>query len=415
MPYFRALFLTALATLFSFSLWSQPASGTPSKGFDIFLDCGDCDMNFMRQETDFVNHVRDAVLADVHVWINRQFTGGGGRTYELTFIGKEKFEGLQDTLYYHVPQTFSADERRQGLVRMLKMGLVRYVAHSDIANEAELKIKTDAPKKAIQPEEDPWNNWIFEVYGSANMDKESARGSIALRYGADADRVTEDWRIRSRVYMNYREKSFINDGETISTVQRNNGGFASMVKSMGDHWSAGVSTSYASSTYNNLKQSLYAGPAVEYNIFPYQDAMRKEFTFAYRAGVTRRDYEEVTVYDVIGETLYRHSLSVNLRLRQPWGSFFAGLEGSHYLHDFSKHRIEFDGNLNVRVFKGLAVRLSSGFEIIQDQLSLPKGNASLEEILLQQVRQATSYDMSLSVGISYTFGSIYNNVVNTRL
>jgi len=48
-------------------------------------------------------------------------------------------------------------------------------------------------------------------------------------------------------------------------------------------------------------------------------------------------------------------------------------------------------------------------------VSLPKGDASLEEVLLGKRQLATTYGIYISAGISYSFGSIYNNVVNTRL
>jgi len=40
--------------------------------------------------------------------------------------------------------------------------------------------------------------------------------------------------------------------------------------------------------------------------------------------------------------------------------------------------------------------------------------ASLEEILLRRRELETSYYYYFSIGLSYTFGSIYNNVVNPR-
>jgi hypothetical protein len=52
--------------------------------------------------------------------------------------------------------------------------------------------------------------------------------------------------------------------------------------------------------------------------------------------------------------------------------------------------------------------------MIHDQLGLPKGGASTEEILLQTKRLSTQYTYYSSFGLSYTFGSIYNNVVNPR-
>jgi len=53
--------------------------------------------------------------------------------------------------------------------------------------------------------------------------------------------------------------------------------------------------------------------------------------------------------------------------------------------------------------------------IIHDQLSIAKGvGASLEEVLLRRKQLETNYNYYLSIGLSYTFGSIFTNVVNPR-
>ena len=53
--------------------------------------------------------------------------------------------------------------------------------------------------------------------------------------------------------------------------------------------------------------------------------------------------------------------------------------------------------------------------LIHDQLYLAKGDANLEDLLLQRRQLATTYEITSSIGLSYTFGSMYNNVVNTQL
>jgi len=58
--------------------------------------------------------------------------------------------------------------------------------------------------------------------------------------------------------------------------------------------------------------------------------------------------------------------------------------------------------------------LNAGYSQIHNQISLPKGGATLEEILLNRKILATNYSYSMSIGFSYTFGSIYSNVVNPR-
>ena len=51
---------------------------------------------------------------------------------------------------------------------------------------------------------------------------------------------------------------------------------------------------------------------------------------------------------------------------------------------------------------------------LRDQIFLAAGGLTQEEILLRRRQQETAFEASLSVGITITFGSIYNNVVNSR-
>jgi hypothetical protein len=52
--------------------------------------------------------------------------------------------------------------------------------------------------------------------------------------------------------------------------------------------------------------------------------------------------------------------------------------------------------------------------MMHDQLALVKGGATREEILLKRKELASTYTYFTYFGLSYTFGSIYNNVVNPR-
>jgi hypothetical protein len=78
------------------------------------------------------------------------------------------------------------------------------------------------------------------------------------------------------------------------------------------------------------------------------------------------------------------------------------------------NRFRVGGLVSFRLFKGLSMNFWGSYESIHDQLSLPVGDLTLDEILLRRKELATGYDYSLSVGFSYTFGSVYSNVVNPR-
>jgi hypothetical protein len=62
----------------------------------------------------------------------------------------------------------------------------------------------------------------------------------------------------------------------------------------------------------------------------------------------------------------------------------------------------------------LNFNISGGGSRIRDQLSLVKGEASWEEVLLQRRQLGTGYNYYFSLGLSFTFGSTSSRVVNPR-
>jgi len=186
------------------------------------------------------------------------------------------------------------------------------------------------------------------------------------------------------------------------------------VKSLGEHWSAGLRTDLLSSSYNNYRFKADFLPSVEFNIFPYSQSTHRQLRILYGAGPSYRMYTESTIYNELEELLWMQQLQVAYQVQEKWGSMNVALEGSNFFHDFSKNRIELNGYVSIRVLKGLSFRLGGAVARINDQLSLVKGAASEAEILLQLQELETSYNVEAFLGITYTFGSIYNNIVNPR-
>jgi hypothetical protein len=134
----------------------------------------------------------------------------------------------------------------------------------------------------------------------------------------------------------------------------------------------------------------------------------------YSIGASTVDYAERTIYNRFSETLYDQNLVLALDVRQPWGSANASVEGGHYLHDVNKYHASLFGGGNVRLFKGFSLNLFATVQSVHDQLYLSSFGVTDQQALLRARQQATTYRYSSFVGLSYTFGSIYNNVVNPR-
>ncbi|MGQ9618327.1 MAG: hypothetical protein ACUVUG_05110 [Candidatus Aminicenantia bacterium] len=408
---FIALFFwgISLIMLFAkeFSLSEQLKKSAPK----VFIDCEFCDHDFIRTEISFVNYVRDRKVAQVHVLITTQKTGGGGTEYTLTFIGQKEFEGMEDVLKYVSKKTDTEDEERKGLVKTLKMGLIRFVAKSPIASIINISTEEEVTPTAV---EDKWNFWVFNISGHGFFNGEKLQRSYSLGGNFSANRITPELKVRLGVSANLAMDSFTYDEEKIKNYSRSQSFNGLIVKSINQHFSIGAWLYLNSSTFDNLKFSINPAPAIEYNIFPYSQSTRRQLKFLYNIGYLFQRYREETIYDKTSENLWNEALSINFDLREKWGSLSFSLKGSHYFHNFNKNRMEILTDLSLRISKGLSLNVFGVFARIRDQLSLPKAGASLEEVLLRRRMLETSYSYFFSVGLSYTFGSIYSNVVNPR-
>ncbi len=380
----------------------------------VYLDCQGCDTDYFRSEAKFLNFVRDPSDADLHAFV-RSINAGAGDNFNFTYIAFDRLQHQHDTSQVFLESTLSSDERRSKLFDHFQWRILPYLVQ--VGQQSDFKLTYQGNELGVETEPliDPWRSWIFELYGVGQIDKESSRSEFEIKTGLEADHLSDDWRIRIRLRSKYEFLEVMQKEQMVSNSNQTQSLSGIMVRSLGNHWSAGLSTTIYKSTYDNIRYSFYGGPAVEYSLFPYQQALKREITLAYRIGFTKNSYFETTIFDLLDEQFARHSLTVNARIRQPWGSLFSYVRASQILSDLDKNRISAYLRLNVRLIKGLSISISSSYDRIQDQISLPKGSASLEDLLLQTRRLATNYDLDFSLGLNYTFGSVYNNVVNTRL
>ena len=390
------------------------------KRLNLFTDC-ECNETLLKQELNYVNHTIDPVSAQVNLFIVTNYLSNGGRVYDLQFKGQQELAGNSLSFKVSTTAVMTGLERDEYLNKRIELGLAGFLAGTDYADMVDLTAEVpDEPTVAEAAEtevvRDNWNNWIFEAQASVSANTESQRSKSQFRLGFDADRTTPDWRLRFSPNFFYRvERVTQSDGTEVTSIRRDQWFDGRVVKSIGNHWSVGFFPGVNSSTYSNIDLGVSIMPAIEYNIFDYNEVPFKEFTIAYRLGWIYNRYTEPTVFLKTEESLARQSLDVDLRLRQRWGSIFAGLSAGNFLNDFSKNRMALDARANVRLVKGLSISISGSYDIINDQISLPAGEISDTDLLLGQVQLATNYSADISFGFSYTFGSLFNNVINTRL
>jgi hypothetical protein len=385
----------------------------------VFLDCPGylCDREYLRQQIPFVDYVRDRQVADVQVLVTAQGSGGG-RAYTLEFIGRGRFEEIDNTLAFNVPQTATESEERRQLARVLKGGLVRYV--SQTPQFENLRVGYEAPEGEAQtggrqPQDAPWNYWIFETGLEGEVSGEQRSSEASVEGSLSANRTTRAWKLDFGLDGEYSSERFeVSDSTTVTSIQRRYDFDALVVRSLSPHWSAGGRAEVSSSTFLNRDLLLRLAPAVEYNVFRYEESNRRQLRLLYDLGANYFNYRDTTIFGQTAETRFDQSLSVRLDLEQTWGSASASLTGSHYFFDLSKNRLQFFSFIDVQLFEGFSLRVSGNVALVQDQLYLAGEDLTDEEILLEQQQLGTDYEYGLQIGVSYTFGSIYNTVVNPR-
>ncbi|MCI0495441.1 hypothetical protein L0Z72_10585 [candidate division KSB1 bacterium] len=398
----------------------QPDSlqNSQSEALKIFIDTPDSylDFDYVRTEITFVNYVRDRSDADVHILITTQTTGGGGKEFTLAFIGLKKFEGNNNTLKHISRQTDTDDDIRRGLVKIIKLGLMSYAAHTPVVEGLEVSYKKpEEQQAAAQAVKDPWNFWTFRINLRGYFNGEKSYKSNDISNSFSASRTTEAWKIKFSLYGGYTENKYDYSDDLSYVDIRRSYEFSSLaVKSLGNHWSVGGKASAWHSTYSNHDFVYQLAPGIEFNIFPYSESTRKLIAFQYLIGIKHQDYHEETIYLKTTETRPYQSLTISYDIKQPWGSIETDLQGANYLNDFEKYHLQIFGSIDIRIFKGLSFNCFGYLTFLRDQLSLPRRGASLEEVLLRRRQLETSYNYFTSIGLSYTFGSIYNNIVNPR-
>jgi hypothetical protein len=407
----RIVLLLVLVFTF-FNLFSQE---TPVKSdtlrkdaLNVFMSASD----YIRKEIPYVNYVRDIKDAGVYIISTIQRTGSGGSEFTYFLVGQNENAGMRDTISFVTSPDETQDETRIKEVRTLKMGLMRYIAKTPLSKYMNISFTEPLSEKVST---DKWNSWVFKssIYGFLQAEKTYSdtyvSGSIS------ASRITKDWKININGNLNQEvQKYIIDDTTTITGTNSSKSVNALVVRSISDHWSFGGTTRIGASAYNNERFRFQFMPGIEYDLFPYSESTRRQLRILYTAGYTYEDYRDSTIYDKVKENLWSHNLSVSYEVVQKWGNIDVSVGYSNYFHDWKKNNLYIQGFLELRIMKGLNISIGGSASLIHDQLGLVKKDIPVDQILLRRQQLATQYSYFTSFGLTYTFGSIYNNVVNPR-
>jgi hypothetical protein len=384
----------------------------------VFLDCqaSGCDLDFFKTELGWLNFIRERTLADIYIMVTERTTGAGGRELTATFSAQGP-AARSDTVVVFGKQGSTQDELRRLLARTLAQGVLPFVRGTTLGERLSV---TYSPPRSGQPSPtrgapDRWNLWVYRIslstFSNGDKNYKQTYSNASLR----ASRTTDAWKLLAAINGSYSENRYLlSGGQALNTYQHSYGFEMLVVRSSGPHWSTGMQLNGSAASTANIDFAWRAGPAIEYDVVPYSESTRHQLVVRYGPGFRFYDYQDSTVFNKLAESRADHRLTIATDHRRPWGNVGGSLVFSQYLHDLSKRSLTLNLGARWRIVAGLEFNVDGYYSRIADQLALPRGQATDEEILLRLRRLQTNYSYFVSAGLSYTFGSVFQNVVNPR-
>lgn len=387
-----------------------PGKGSEPGPLRVFMDSSALDPAALIEGLSYVALVRDRAEAQVEVRITVDRIEGRER-YTISLAGLKEFAGIRSELSSVPEPSGKPEDVRKEVAQALELALMRYVVRSPLAGRVRISLKDQVSPTAVI---DPWDFWVFSLSATSYISGEQSYLSQLWFGSFSAVRVTPEWKVRLALSGTYYKNHYDYQGYVYDSSLNSQSLRGSAVKSLDDHWSVGADAAVNASSFSNVALGFGIAPAVEFDVFPYSESTKRQLRILYRVGIERVRYVDETIYNQRAETLLRQALSTTLELKRSWGTVSTTLEASSYLHDLSKYHLELNSEVALRILQGLNLTLDGGAAWIHDQISLAKGGATLEDVILQRKQLATSYDVYFAVGLSFSFGSVRSNVVNPR-
>lgn len=383
---------------------------------NVFLDCHlICDEDYLKREMAYINFMREPSDSHVQIIIKSQKSAGGGSRISLRFIGSKQFNSKEDEYFLNLKPDISKENQRQEILEMLKRGLFYYLLRSEEAKNFNLDYtKTTVSKNNLDL--DLWRNWVFRINFSAWLDAEKGYSNSNYNSSLSINKITEKSKFLSNFRLNNSTTKYDYPDYKLQTEKKNSSLDFTYVKSISPTLSLGGFTNITKDTYSNYNLKLRFEPAVEYNFYPYDESSKHRLSLLYGVGVGHNNYMDSTIYFKTEETFPLHQFEVRYNNIQKWGSVGLNLYSYQIIdvEDMSKYYLNFSTDIDWKVVKGLSVNLWYWVTLNRAQISLVKGDVSSEDILTRQRELESNFKFYFNFGLSYTFGSTKNNIVNSR-
>jgi hypothetical protein len=386
----------------------------------IYLDCAYCDIEYFKTNFTDIDYVIERKDADVYVLVTGLQTGSGGMEYQMMLKGQGRFKTHLDTLAFNTPADATDEVVRSTILKYTKLALVPYLLKSPVRSKMELMLDQDIGIVEMIKEDDPWRNWMFLVDARGSYASQKTGNSLSLSGGLYISKVNEKVKFESsnsfsfnegeqRLYDDAGDSLLFYNFQSLKDYSSTN----IFVRSLGNHAGIGGMAAFEKSDFRNIDRQFAVGPAFEYNVYSYEDATQKQFRFLYSIIYEHTDYLQETMNGKLHDYLFSQKLQAKYMYIGSWGEVNINAFGTNYLNDWRLFSAGVNGTTRIYLGKGLSFDISCGYSIIQNQINVIDPEDPFD-IYTDEIELQTDYSFYMMGGISFRFGSIFNNVVNPR-
>lgn len=388
--------------------WARAESAHPT----LFLHCPKtCFEPYLRQELSYFNLVRDRHEAELQVLVARHKTSSGGERFTVTLTHGSTPPRVAELATAPATQPESA---RQQLLRVMLRLLYDELGATTLSEAFELRL----PRRSgltLSQVEDPWDHWAVSPEILASGEAQSSFYSAFVTSALTLRRMTDQHKLRFKLAREQQLSRFeLEDGSRIRGDASGWFGQVVYARSVGRRWALGFAGTERASQRENLAGHLHGGPVVELNLFPYSENASKQLRFAYQLGPWLNWYREPNVKGKTHDLRGYQALSVVVDANQRWGSIQWALQLNSLLDEPARYRLGTSVVGSLQLFEGFAVNVLGMGSWVQDQINLRARPLSDNELLLGTAQGKTDFIVQVEMGLSYTFGSVHNAIVNPR-
>ena len=138
---YRLVIGLVLACVLPSSVVAQDANGR----LKVYLDCNDCFGDYIREEVDMVEYVRDPAEADVHIIVSRSpIPAAAASNSAVALIGLGRFKGMDFKLRAISQSGDTEDTQRQRLATAITIGLLNYLSSDGVKGGLTVEVEQTA-------------------------------------------------------------------------------------------------------------------------------------------------------------------------------------------------------------------------------------------------------------------------------